>query len=48
MLKYIDKQSTLYGFTGRNEPATIQIIPNGKFVYTNNRGEDDIVWVGHL
>jgi 6-phosphogluconolactonase len=53
VLKYIAKKSTLYGFTGRNEPATIQIIPNGKFVYMNNRGEDDIVWFaisedGHL
>jgi len=52
-LKYIDKQSTLSGFKGRNEPATLQIHPNGRFVYMNNRGEDTIVWFrisadGHL
>jgi 6-phosphogluconolactonase len=52
-LKFIDKQSTLSGFTGRNEPATVQVHPNGKFVYMNNRGEDTIVWFsisadGHL
>lgn len=43
VLKFIDKQSTLSGFTGRNEPATLQILPSGKFVYMNNRGEDTIV-----
>ncbi len=43
VLKFIDKQSTLSGFTGRNEPATVQVHPNGKFVYMNNRGEDTIV-----
>jgi 6-phosphogluconolactonase len=43
VLKFIDKQSTLSGFTGRNEPATVQVLPNGKFVYMNNRGEDTIV-----
>ena len=53
VLKFIDKQSTLSGFTGRNEPATVQVHPNGKFVYMNNRGEDTIVWFsisadGHL
>jgi len=53
VLKFIDKQSTLSGFTGRNEPATLQILPNGRFVYMNNRGEDTIVWFnispdGHL
>jgi len=53
VLKFIDKQNTLSGFEGRNEPATIQILPNGKFVYMNNRGEDTIVWFavsedGHL
>ena len=53
VLKFIDKQSTLSGFKGRNEPATVQVHPNGKFVYMNNRGEDTIVWFsisadGHL
>ena len=44
VLKYIDKQSTVApGFSGRNELATIQIHPNGKLVYVNNRGEDTIV-----
>jgi len=33
----------LSGFTGRNEPATVQVHPNGRFVYMNNRGEDTIV-----
>lgn len=44
ILKFIDKQSTISGFKGRNEPATLQIHPNGRFVYMNNRGEDTIVW----
>jgi 6-phosphogluconolactonase len=54
VLTFIDKQSTITpGFTRRNEPATLQILPNGKFVYMNNRGEDTIVWFsisedGHL
>ncbi len=44
VLKYIDKQSTIApGFTKRNELATVQVHPNGKFVYVNNRGEDTIV-----
>jgi 6-phosphogluconolactonase len=43
VLAFIDKQSTLSGFTGRNEPATLQILPNGRFVYMNNRGEDTVV-----
>jgi 6-phosphogluconolactonase len=52
-LRFIDKQSTLSGFKGRNEPATLQIPSNGRFVYMNNRGEDTIVWFsisedGHL
>ncbi len=52
-LRFIDKQSTLSGFKGRNEPATLQVHPNGRFVYMNNRGEDTIVWFsisedGHL
>jgi len=44
VLKFIDKQNTLSGFEGRNEPATLQVLPNGKFVYMNNRGEDTVVW----
>lgn len=52
-LRFIDKQTTLAGFTGRNEPATVQVHPSGRFVYMNNRGEDTIVWFqiaddGHL
>jgi 6-phosphogluconolactonase len=44
VLKFIDKQSTVAeGFSGRNELATIQVHPNGKLVYVNNRGEDTIV-----
>lgn len=45
-LKFIDKQSTLSGYTGRNETATVQVLPNGRFVYMNNRGEDTVVWFG--
>ena len=53
VLRFIDKQSTLSGFTGRNETATLQVHPNGRFVYMNNRGQDDVVWYsisedGHL
>ncbi len=53
-LRFVDKQSTISsGFKRRNEPATLQIHPNGRFVYMNNRGEDTIVWFsispdGHL
>lgn len=53
VLTFIDKQSTLSGFTGRNETATLQVHPSGRFVYMNNRGQDDVVWYsisedGHL
>jgi 6-phosphogluconolactonase len=54
VLRFIDRQSTISsGFKGRNEPATVQLHPNGRFVYMNNRGEDTIVWFsispdGHL
>jgi len=53
VLSFIDKQSTLSGFKGRNETATLQVHPNGRFVYMNNRGQDDVVWFsisedGHL
>jgi 6-phosphogluconolactonase len=30
------------GFTGRNDAAEIAIHPNGKFLYSSNRGEDTI------
>ncbi|MGN0967738.1 MAG: lactonase family protein [Oscillospiraceae bacterium] len=44
ILSFVDKQSTVApGFSGRNELATVQITPDGKFVYVNNRGEDTIV-----
>jgi len=43
VLSFIDKQSTLSGFKGRNETATLQVHPNGRFVYMNNRGQDDVV-----
>lgn len=44
ILSVIDKQSTVAeSFSGRNELATIQITPDGKYVYVNNRGEDTIV-----
>ena len=29
-------------FTGRNDHAEIAILPNGKFLYTSNRGHDSI------
>jgi 6-phosphogluconolactonase len=52
-LRLIDRQSTIAGFEGRNEPATLQVHPSGKYVYVNNRGEDTIVTMavspdGHL
>ena len=31
------------GFSGRNDAAEIALHPNGKFLYTSNRGEDTIV-----
>ena len=43
VLRFIDKQSTLSGFKGRNETATLQVHPNGRFMYMNNRGQDDVV-----
>jgi 6-phosphogluconolactonase len=39
----IDRRSTVQDFEGRNEPATLQVHPGGKFVFVNNRGEDDVV-----
>lgn len=32
-------------FEGRNEPATLRISPDGKFIYVNNRGEDTVITV---
>ena len=44
VLSFADKQSTVAeGFSGRNELATVQVTPDGKYVYVNNRGEDTIV-----
>ncbi|MCD7927661.1 MAG: lactonase family protein [Oscillospiraceae bacterium] len=44
LLSFADKQSTVAeGFSGRNELATVQVTPDGKYVYVNNRGEDTIV-----
>ena len=44
ILSFADKQSTVAeGFSGRNELATVQVTPDGKYVYVNNRGEDTIV-----
>lgn len=44
VLSVADKQSTIAeGFTGRNELATVQVTPDGKYVYVNNRGEDTLV-----
>jgi len=44
ILYFVDKQSTVEAsFSGRNELATVQVHPNGKLVYVNNRGEDTIV-----
>ncbi|MCL1896217.1 MAG: lactonase family protein [Clostridiales bacterium] len=42
-LTLLDRASTIDGFEGRNEPATLQVHPGGRFVYVNNRGEDTIV-----
>ena len=44
-MKLIDRVSTTAGFEGRNEPATLQVHPNGRFVFVNNRGEDTIVTI---
>jgi 6-phosphogluconolactonase len=39
----VQKISTLPAdFTGRNDAAEIAILPNGKFLYTSNRGHDSI------
>ena len=37
--------TTADGFSGRNEPATLRVHPNGNYIYVNNRGEDTIVTV---
>jgi 6-phosphogluconolactonase len=44
ILTFNNKKSTIApGFAGRNELATLQITPDGKKVFVNNRGEDTIV-----
>jgi len=44
ILSFADKKSTVpEGNTKRNELATVQVTPDGKFVYVNNRGVDTIV-----
>ena len=44
VLSFCDRQSTVpAGNTKRNELATVQVTPDGKFVYVNNRGVDTIV-----
>lgn len=44
ILSVADRQSTVQpGFSGRNELATVQVTPDGKYVYVNNRGEDTLV-----
>ncbi|MDY3759657.1 MAG: beta-propeller fold lactonase family protein, partial [Treponema sp.] len=53
-LHEIDRISTIApDFTGRNEPATLRVSPDGRYIYVNNRGEDTIVTIevdasGHL
>jgi 6-phosphogluconolactonase len=43
-LKEVQTVSTLpQGFTGPNTAATLQVHPNGKFLYASNRGAEDIV-----
>src|SRR6185295_20055602 len=42
-LKLVQTVSTLpQGFNGTNSAATLQVHPNGKFLYASNRGADDI------
>jgi len=42
-LKEIGTASTLPpGFTGRNDVAEVAVLPNGKFLYVSNRGNDSI------
>ncbi|MCD8004838.1 MAG: lactonase family protein [Oscillospiraceae bacterium] len=45
-LHALDQISTIEeGFAKRNEPATLRVSRNGKFIYVNNRGEDTIITV---
>ncbi len=47
VLTFNNKQSTLEpDFVGHNELATLQVTPDGKMVFANNRGEDTIVCFG--
>lgn len=44
LLKEVQTVSTLpQDFTGANSVASLQVHPNGKFLYASNRGADDIV-----
>ena len=46
VLTEIDRISTIDpAFVGRNEPATLRVHPNGKYIFVNNRGEDTIITV---
>ncbi|MGM9608540.1 MAG: lactonase family protein [Oscillospiraceae bacterium] len=46
ILTQLDRISTVApDFTARNEPATLRVHPSGKYVYVNNRGEDNIITV---
>lgn len=46
ILTQLDRISTISpDFTGRNEPATLRVHPSGRYIYVNNRGEDNIVTV---
>lgn len=45
-LKELDRISTVDPtFSGRNEPATLRVHPNGKYIFLNNRGEDTVITV---
>lgn len=45
-LHELDRISTVAaGFASRNEPATLRVHPQGRFVYVNNRGEDTVITV---
>ncbi len=45
-LRELDRISTIaQGFQGRNEPATLRVSGDGKWIYANNRGEDTVISV---
>ena len=37
-----DNFNAAQGFNGTNTAATVQVHPNGRFLYASNRGADDI------